>query len=209
MGLGAQLGTARRHNFGSFDLDIDGARAALDSELKDSQLIVDAAVEPAVVLVAAARGENGAVRMLAQKRGNRFGPRGGIGQIIDAEFQKILAGIRFATGLFEQPRNVGKSECDADFRKRTPLCHSGNQNIIVPFEGRSARRESVGFAARRPHWHACKVLGRCQRHRPMQQKVLSGIVVRVVAVISPAGSTEIKSSLAFHLLFAYDNVKWH
>lgn len=128
MRLGAQFGTSRRHHLGSLDLDIHGARAALDCLRKDAQLIVDTPVELPVILVPPAGGKDRAVWIFSQERSDRFRAKRGIGQIVDPEFEEVLACLGLASRLFKQPGNVGQSERDADLRKRAPLCHSVHQN---------------------------------------------------------------------------------
>ena len=45
--------------FGAFDLDVHGLRAGIDGGFQDADLLFDAAVEFAVVLVAPAGGQDG------------------------------------------------------------------------------------------------------------------------------------------------------
>ena len=116
----AQRRAAIRHHLGGFDLDIDGARSILNREIENTQLLLDAAVEFAVVLMAAAGGEDGAVRIAFQKLRDGLGALNRIAQIVETEFEEVLAGLGFAAGLFEETRNVRQTERNADSGKRTP-----------------------------------------------------------------------------------------
>lgn len=50
-------------------------------------------------------------------------PEGRIAKVVETEFEKILAGLGFAAGLFEQSGNVRQTERNADLRKSAPLGH--------------------------------------------------------------------------------------
>ena len=63
----AQFGAAKRDCFRSLNLDVDSARSALYRQRQDAQLLVDAAVKPAVILVAAACRKNCAIRILPKE----------------------------------------------------------------------------------------------------------------------------------------------
>src|ERR1700691_2078423 len=95
----------------------------LDRQIENAQLLFDTAVEFAVILMAAACSENCAVRISMKKL--RDGPRseGRVAKVIETEFEKVLAGLGFPAGLFEQSGNVRQTERNADLRKRAPLGH--------------------------------------------------------------------------------------
>jgi hypothetical protein len=64
LGAAPKLIDTIRGGFGGFDLDVDGMCAAADRNLENRELFLDAAVEFAVILMAAARCENEAFRKL-------------------------------------------------------------------------------------------------------------------------------------------------
>lgn len=110
LGTRAQLSAAVRDNFRGFDFDIDGARPAVNGEAENAELIFNAAVELAVILMAAAGGEDSAVGIALQEIRNGVGAGNGIGQVIETELEKVFAGFRFAAGLFEQAGDIGKTK---------------------------------------------------------------------------------------------------
>src|ERR1700691_498868 len=95
----------------------------LDRQIENAQLLFDTAVEFAVILMAAACSENCAVRISMKKL--RDGPRseGRVAKVIETEFEKVLAGLGFPAGLFEQTGNIRQTERNADLGKSAPLGH--------------------------------------------------------------------------------------
>jgi len=69
LGVLAQLLQAVGGKLGRLDLDVHGLRAGGGARFENADLIVDAAVEPAVILMPTASGEDGAARM--DRRGSR------------------------------------------------------------------------------------------------------------------------------------------
>jgi len=115
LGAGAEGGATIGRYFGGFNFDVDGAGAVLDGEVEDAQLLFDAAVEAAVILVAAARGDDCARRVFVEKRPYCLCRGRRIGHVIQPEFQEVFAGFHFAASLFEKPRYIRQAERDTDF----------------------------------------------------------------------------------------------
>ncbi len=92
-------------------------------QVQNRQLLFDAAVEFAVVLVAAAGGQNNAVGELLQEAADRVRPLARMVQEIQAEFQENLAGLGLAPGVVEQCWNIRQAQRDADARERPGLRH--------------------------------------------------------------------------------------
>ena len=67
LGAAAELVQAVLGDLGGLDLDIDGVRAVAHREIQNGKLLLDAAVESAVVLVPAAGGQQNAVGELLQE----------------------------------------------------------------------------------------------------------------------------------------------
>ena len=82
--------------FGGFDFDIDRLRAVLNGEVEYGELFFNAAVETAAVLMAAAGGENDAVRKTLQEAADGAGAAGRFIQKIETEFEEDFAGFGFA-----------------------------------------------------------------------------------------------------------------
>ena len=77
------------------------------------KLFFDAAVELAVVLVAAAGGQEDAVRVLFEELRNGLRALAGTAQVVQAKFKEDLAGLGFAPGVLEQvlERLAGPTRC--------------------------------------------------------------------------------------------------
>ena len=95
----------------------------LDRKIENTQLFLDTAVEFAVVLVTAACGENGAIRIALQKIRDGPCPQSRIAQIVETEFEEVLACLGFAAGLFQKTCDVRQTERNANLRESAPLGH--------------------------------------------------------------------------------------
>ena len=49
--------------------------------------------------------------------------QGRIAKVVEAELEKVLAGLGFPAGLFEETGNVRQTERNADLRESAPLGH--------------------------------------------------------------------------------------
>jgi len=67
--------------------------------------------------MAAAGGEHPTFRVFAKKIADELDAGFGIGEIIEAELKKSLAGGGLAAGVFEQAGGIGEAEGDTDSRK--------------------------------------------------------------------------------------------
>jgi hypothetical protein len=117
LGAGAKAFAAIGHDFGGLDFHVDGAGAGLNGEIENTQLFFDAPVKTAMVLMAAAGGENRATRILAEELRDSAGAHSRIGQIVEAELEEVLAGLGFALGLLEQARDIGQPKRNTDLRE--------------------------------------------------------------------------------------------
>ena len=94
-----------------------------DGHFEDGELFLDAAVELAVILVAAAGGEDGAIREILKEFAERFGGLAGLFEVVETEFQESLARRRFAPGVVHQGWNVWQAQRYANARERLRLRH--------------------------------------------------------------------------------------
>src|ERR1043165_9034218 len=92
LGAAAELVDAFGRGLGRFDLDIDGVSAAADGKLEDRELLLDTAVELAVILMAPARGDDETLGKLLEEAGDRLGPFARMIEKIDAEFEEDFTG---------------------------------------------------------------------------------------------------------------------
>jgi hypothetical protein len=88
--------------FGGFDLDIHGARAALDRQIQNGHLFLDAAVEFAVILAPPASGQDDGSGELIEKFANRGSAREGMIEEIQPKFEKCFPGLGFKPGMCQQ-----------------------------------------------------------------------------------------------------------
>ena len=168
LGAAAELAQAILRRLGGFDLDIDGMRAAADRQLEDRELLLDAAVEFAVILVAAAGGQDDAFGKLLEKAGDRLRAFARVVQEVQAEFQEQFARLGLAPGVLQQGWNVWHAERNADagkrprlrHRKKTPQNNTGVASGLSAADYRGARpeaattwrRRGVGAASIRRGW---------------------------------------------------------
>ena len=124
VGAGAKRLDAVRGNLRGLDFDIDGGGALIDGAVKDGELLFDAAVEFAVVLVAAAGGEDDAVGELIEEVTDGFGAAHRLIEEVEAEFKKGLAGLSFSTRVLEELGDVRQTQGDTDARERPRLRHA-------------------------------------------------------------------------------------
>ena len=101
VGAAAELAQTVLRRLGGFDFDIDGVRAIAHGQIQHGKLLLDTAVKPAVVLVAPAGGQEGAIRVLCEH----------------------LAGLGFAAGVLDQGWNVRQAQRDAYPGERPGLRH--------------------------------------------------------------------------------------
>jgi hypothetical protein len=117
LAFSAQCFQTRDAILGTFDFYVHGASAGVQRRVQNSNLIVHAAVEFSVILMAAAGGQQAAIGM----RGEKFADGGnalfGSGQVIQAEFEKRFPGVDFAARVFEQLLRVGEAHGYADARQ--------------------------------------------------------------------------------------------
>ncbi len=111
-----------RH-FGGFDFDIDGVCAVAHGEIQDGKLLLDAAVELAVVLVAPAGGQEDAIRELLEKLRDGLGALTGAAQIVQTKFEENLACLGLPAGVLEKCGNVWQAQRDAYAGERSGLRH--------------------------------------------------------------------------------------
>jgi hypothetical protein len=100
LGVLAQLVEALGAELGGLDLDVDGLRAGRGAGFENSYLIFDAAVEPAVILMAAAGGENRAAGMAVEDGGDDGDPLFRADQVIEADFEEGFVRFSFTLGAF-------------------------------------------------------------------------------------------------------------
>ena len=110
---------------GALDLHVHGLRAGRDGHVQHAHFFFDAAVEFAVVLVAAAGGQHDAVRILLQKAANGLCAALGVLQVVQAELQKRFARLGFPPRVLQQPIQIRKTQRDADAREGPGLRHLG------------------------------------------------------------------------------------
>ena len=89
-------------DFGGLYLQIDGARPGFDRGVQNADLVLDAPVEAAVILVAAASGKNLALRVAGEQMTHHTNTLLRIVQVVQTEFQESLSGVDLMTGLFQQ-----------------------------------------------------------------------------------------------------------
>ena len=135
---------AVRRRFRGFDFDIDGLGAVAHREVENGQLLFDAAVESAVVLVAPAGGQNDAIGELFQEAANGLGPLAGLAQEVQAEFQKDLARLGFTPSVVQKCWYVRQAQRNADAREGPVLRHRVLRQLRIPQASRSALR-GAGF----------------------------------------------------------------
>ena len=123
VGAAAELAQTVLRRLGGFDFDIDGVRAIAHGQIQHGKLLLDTAVKPAVVLVAPAGGQEGAIRVLFEEPRDRLRAIAGTVQVIQAEFEEHLAGLGFAAGVLDQGWNVRQAQRDAYPGERPGLRH--------------------------------------------------------------------------------------
>ncbi len=131
-----------RH-FRAFDFDVHRLGARRDRQFENLDLFLDAAVEAAHILVAAAGGQDGAVGVPRQKSADGRDPLLGLGQVIQTKFEEPLARVVLADGVRQERLGFGKSEGDTNPGERSPRWHR-SQNSIT----RCKRLRSSADAAR-------------------------------------------------------------
>jgi len=91
-----------------------GLGAGFGAGLEYADLILDAAVVAAVILVAAAGGQDGAPGVTLENRPNHVDTLFRAVQVIQAELEERFAGCGFAVGVLEKLSWVGNAEGDAN-----------------------------------------------------------------------------------------------
>ena len=107
VGSTAQLGAAVRHQFRRFNFHVHRTRAVLNTKIENFELFFNAAVEFAVVLMAAAGGQNRAGGVTFEKLRDGAGAGHGVRQVVQTELQEVLAGLGFSPRLLEKTRYIG------------------------------------------------------------------------------------------------------
>src|SRR3974390_3268650 len=97
-----ELSQAGGRHLGGFDLDVDGRGSVAHRLGEDGELLLDAAVESAVVLVAAAGGQHQAVRVEFQELADGASSSSRIIQEVQAKLQERFAAAGFPAGMFKQ-----------------------------------------------------------------------------------------------------------
>src|SRR5262249_8364266 len=113
LGILAQSLRAARRQLGCLNFHVDGICARPHTGLPNPNLIFDAAVELALVLMAAASRQNGAAWMALDNRANHLNSLLWPAQIVQPKFEKRLAGSRFTVGGFEESGWIGNTERNA------------------------------------------------------------------------------------------------
>ena len=134
LGAAAELTQPFLGDFGGFDFDIDGVRAVAHGEIEHRELLFDAAVELAVVLMAAAGGQDDAVGKLFQEAADGLGALGRAGPGspggIQGRFSPASASRRACSSSVG---NVWQAQRDTDARERPRLRH-GREDHRIPQE---------------------------------------------------------------------------
>ena len=124
-----------------FDLDVHRLCPTAHRHVQDSELFLHAAIELAVILMAAARGQNRAIGKLIEKTGNRLGALAGVGEEIQPELQERFPSLGLTLRVFQKGGNVRQAQCDADTWERSGLRHSVvTQNNMGAHDGTKSRR---------------------------------------------------------------------
>src|SRR5271166_6577514 len=115
----------------ALDFHVDGAGSRVARGLQNPDLLVDAAMKPAVILAAAAGSEQHAIGMARQELANRGDAALRKRQIVQAEFEEALSRLVFDTGVAEQCFYVLEAKCDADLWKNCPRRHPEPTHYII------------------------------------------------------------------------------
>ncbi len=101
---------------GALDFDVHGPSTRVQRRIQNPNLILYAAVESPVILMAAAGSQDAAIGMRGEKLANDRDTLLGSGQVVEAEFEKRFARVDFAARVLQQLLRVGKSHGDTDPR---------------------------------------------------------------------------------------------
>ncbi len=120
----AKLREAFLGDLGGFDFDIDGVSSVSHGQVEDGKLLLDAAVKAAVVLVAAAGGQQDAIGKSAPGTpGMAAAPLAGLIQKIQTEFQERFTRRGFAPCVVQESWNVWQAQRDTNSREQLGLRH--------------------------------------------------------------------------------------
>jgi hypothetical protein len=103
---------ARR--FGRFDLDIDRVRPILYRQIENRQLLLDAAIEFAAILMAPASREYDYFRKFLQETPYRRRPFGWLIEKIQTKLKESLAALSLAARMLQERGNVRQTKSDTD-----------------------------------------------------------------------------------------------
>ena len=117
--------------FGALDFHVDGADAGVAGGLQNTDLLIDAAVKPSIILAAAAGGEQHTIGMARQELSNGRDAPLRKRQIIQTKLEEALPRLVFDTGMAEQCFHVLEAECDADLWKNCPRRHPEPTHYIT------------------------------------------------------------------------------
>ncbi len=123
LGAPAELVQAFLGGLGAFDFDIHRLRPATDGLIEHGHLVLDAAVELSVILVAPAGGQDQGVGELVEEAADGGGALDGLVEEVETKLEKRLTRLSLATGVGEQARNVRQAQRDAYARERPGLHH--------------------------------------------------------------------------------------
>ena len=143
----AELVEALGRGLRRLDFDIHRLRARRRGLVQHAQLLFDAAVELAVVLMPPAGGDHDGFRKLLQKLPDGAGTVAGAVQEVQTEFEETLSRGGLPPGMVQQGRNVRKAQCDANPRERPGLRHLGF--------GTSQNTTGAAARIRRPDRDSC------------------------------------------------------
>ena len=114
LAFAAQRFQARAGIFGAFDFDVHGTGASVQRGVQDADLILHTAVEFSVILVAAAGGQDTAIRVPGEKLADDGDAVFGGGQIVQTKFEKRFSCVDFTARVFQQLLRVGKAHGNAN-----------------------------------------------------------------------------------------------
>src|SRR5689334_12003311 len=106
LGTASKAGAPLGRDLGTLNFNIDRACAVFNRDIENFQLILDAAVKSAMVLMPPAGGEDRAIRVTTQKLADHPSAGSRVGQIVETKLEEILSRFSFAGCLFEKTGNI-------------------------------------------------------------------------------------------------------
>ncbi len=141
---------------GAFDFQIDSLGAGGDGGGENPQLLLNAAVEAAAVLMAPASGQDGRVGVQTEKLADDRNALLGRGQVIETEFEEPLALSGLAPRLFEEPLRLGEAEGNADARENRASRHAKLQ-FTKEYHAEAGAPSCTGAEAARRAFQASRI----------------------------------------------------